>query len=169
MPRSHQAGPGRTLLLGTLVAIALAALLAPAAGATRQSKRVAEEAPIPALGRNALTNAKGRTLYSLSAETSGKFICVGPCLSTWRPLLVPAGVRPTGPVRLGTIERPDGRTQATFKGRPLYSFSGDAKAGEANGEGIKDVGTWRAAVTSKIAPTPEAPQPQPESPYPYSY
>jgi hypothetical protein len=75
-------------------------------------------------------------------------------------------VKPTGPVRLGTIERPDGKTQVTFKGRPLYSFSGDSKAGDVNGEGIKDVGTWHAAVTGKAAPQPE-PQPQPESPYPY--
>jgi predicted lipoprotein with Yx(FWY)xxD motif len=69
-------------------------------------------------------------------------------------------------VKLGTIERPDGRTQVTFKGRPLYSFSGDSKAGDVNGEGIKDVGTWHAAVTAKAPPKPE-PQPQPEPPYPY--
>ena len=80
--------------------------------------------------------------------------------------MVPAGVKPTGPVKLGTIERPDGKTQVTFKGRPLYSFAGDSKAGDVNGEGIKDVGTWHAAVTAKATPKPE-PQPQPEPPYPY--
>ncbi len=70
-------------------------------------------------------------------------------------------------MKLGTIERPEGKTQVTYKGRPLYSFGGDSKAGEANGEGIKDVGTWHAAATSsKAAPQPE-PKPQPEPPYPY--
>ena len=54
----------------------------------------------------------------------------------------------------------------TFKGRPLYSFDGDSKVGDVNGEGIKDVGTWHAAVTAKAASSPE-PQPQPEPPYPY--
>ena len=117
-------------------------------------------------GQDVLTTTKGRTLYSLSAETRGSFICTGACLSTWHPLLVPAGVKPKGPVKLGTIERPEGKTQVTYKGLPLYSFDGDAKAGDANGEGIKDVGTWHAAATSKAMPQPQ-PQPQPEPTYPY--
>jgi predicted lipoprotein with Yx(FWY)xxD motif len=152
-----------------LFATAFAALLVPAlAGAAATSKSVAKQADNASLGRTVLTTTKGRTLYSLSAETKGRFICTGACVSTWHPLLVPAGVKPTGPVKLGTIERPEGKTQVTFKGRPLYSFAGDSKAGDANGEGIKDVGTWHAAITAKAAPQP-APQPQPESPYPYPY
>jgi predicted lipoprotein with Yx(FWY)xxD motif len=150
-----------------LCAMALTALLVPAiAGAGQASKRVAKQAQIPTLGHTILATTSGRTLYSLSAETKGRFICTGACASTWRPLVVPAGVKPTGPVKLATVERPDGRTQVTFKGRPLYSFSGDSKAGDVNGEGIKDVGTWHAAVTGKATPQPE-PQPQPEPPYPY--
>ncbi len=169
MRRSHQAWQVPHPIRAALSAAVLAALLLPAAAGATQSRAVAKEAPVASLGPNALTNTKGRTLYSLSAETNGRFICVGACLSTWHPLLVAAGVKPTGPAKLGTIERPDGRTQVTFKGRPLYSFAGDSKPGQANGEGIKDVGTWHAAVTSKLAPQPEAPQPQPESPYPYPY
>lgn len=150
-----------------LLATALVALLIPAVVAAGQaSKRVAKQAENATLGRTILTTTKGHTLYSLSAETNGRFICTGICLSTWRPLVVPAGVKPTGPVKLGTIERPEGKTQVSFKGRPLYSFAGDAKAGDVNGEGIKDVGTWHAAITAKATPQPE-PQPQPESPYPY--
>jgi predicted lipoprotein with Yx(FWY)xxD motif len=150
-----------------LCATALAALLVPAiAGAGQASKRVAKQTANATLGHTILITTKGRTLYSLSAETNGRFICTGACLSTWHPLVVPAAVKPTGPVKLDTIDRPDGRTQVTFKGRPLYSFAGDSKAGEVNGEGIKDVGTWHAAVTAKAAPQPE-PQPQPEPPYPY--
>jgi predicted lipoprotein with Yx(FWY)xxD motif len=150
-----------TCLLGAALACLL--FLAPA-GAAGQTKRVAKEAENATLGKTILVTTKGRTLYSLSAESNGRFICTGGCLSIWRPLLVPAAVKPTGPVKLGTIERPDGRTQVTFKGRPLYSFSGDNKAGDANGEGIKDVGTWHAAVTGKLAPPPQAP---PEPTYPY--
>jgi predicted lipoprotein with Yx(FWY)xxD motif len=150
-------------------ATALAALLMPAlAGAASPSKTVAKQADNASLGRTILTTTKGRTLYSLSAETKGRFICTGACVFTWHPLLVPAGVKPTGPVKLGTIKRPEGKTQVTFKGRPLYSFAGDSKAGDVNGEGIRDVGTWHAAVTAKATPQPE-PQPQPEPPYPYPY
>ncbi len=159
--------PLRSSIRLALCATALASLLAPAvAGAGQASKRVAKQVENPTLGRTILTTTRGRTLYSLSAETKGRFICTGACASTWRPLVVPAAVKPTGPVKLGTIQRPDGRTQVTFKGRPLYSFSGDSKAGDVNGEGIEDVGTWHAAVTAKAAPQPE-PQPQPEPPYPY--
>jgi predicted lipoprotein with Yx(FWY)xxD motif len=154
------------ILLCTLIQIALVAALAGPAIAGQATKPVAKQADNATLGKTILTNTRGRTLYSLSAETKGRFICAGACASTWRPLVVPAGVKPTGPVKLSTIERPDGKTQVTFKGRPLYSFSGDSKAGDVNGEGIKDVGTWHAAVTGKVAPQPES-QPQPEPPYPY--
>ncbi len=151
-----------------LLAMALTALLAPAAtGAVQATKKVAKEAESAALGKTILTTLRGRTLYSLSAETGGKFICKGYCLSDWRPLLISRSVQPVGPVNLARVERPDGRIQVTYKGRPLYTFSGDSKAGDVNGEGIKDVGTWHAAVTGKLPP---APQPQPEpSPYPYPY
>jgi predicted lipoprotein with Yx(FWY)xxD motif len=150
-----------------LLALAVAIPLSPvAAGASQASKRVAKEAQNATLGQSILTTTKGRTLYSLSAETKGRFICTASCLSTWHPLLVPAGVTPKGPVKLGTIVRPEGKTQVTFKGRPLYSFGGDSKAGEVNGEGFKDVGTWHAATVSKAPPKPQ-PQPQPEPVYPY--
>lgn len=166
MRRPKILNPLRGPIRIALLALALAALIAPAtAGAAQATKRVAKEADNASLGKTILTTTKNRTLYSLSAETNGKFICSGSCLSIWRPLTVPKGVKPTGPVKLATVERPDGKTQVTFKGRPLYTFSGDTKAGDVNGEGIKDVGTWRAAAIGKIAPEPE-PQPQPP-PYPY--
>lgn len=167
---SRSARPPVRVALFAAVLIAL--LVAAIAGAntmtstSAMTKTVAKQAKNATLGSTILTTTKGRTLYSLSAETNGRFICTGTCTSTWHPLVVSAGTKPTGPVKLGTIKRPEGKTQVTFKGRPLYSFNGDSKAGEVNGEGIKDVGTWHAAVTAKPAPQPE-PQPQPESPYPY--
>ena len=151
-----------------LLAALLVALLVPAAATAKQpAKPVAKQAENTALGKIVLTNLKGRTLYSLSAETNGKFICTASCASIWRPLVVPDGVKPKGPVKLGTVERPDGKTQVAYKGRPLYTFSGDSKAGDVNGEGIKDVGTWHAAAIAKTPPAPQ-PEPQPQPPpYPY--
>jgi predicted lipoprotein with Yx(FWY)xxD motif len=157
----------RTVGLALLAcALVVAAIAASAVGASGGSKRVAKEAANPTLGKTVLTTTSGRTLYSLSVEKNGKFICTGSCLSAWHPLTVPAGVKPTGPVKLGTIERPEGGTQVTYKGRPLYRFNGDTKAGEANGEGIKDVGTWHAATPPQPKAEP-APQPAPENPYGY--
>jgi predicted lipoprotein with Yx(FWY)xxD motif len=134
-----------------LSALMLAALLAVSAVAVpmalaRGSKTVAGEATAPSLHKTVLTNTKGLTLYSLSVEKNGKFICTGSCTATWSPLLVSAGTKPKGPVPLGTIKRPEGKIQVTFKGLPLYTFDGDSKKGEANGEGIKDVGTWHAVT-----------------------
>lgn len=145
--------------------LALVLVLAASAAASGSSKVVAKEQQSESLGATVLTRTNGHTLYSLSVETHGRFVCTGGCLGTWKPLVVPRGVKPKGPVKLGTIRRPDGKTQVTFKGRPLYSFDGDAKAGEANGEGFRDVGTWHAA---KVAATsaPPAPEAAP-TPYPY--
>ena len=127
-----------------LVAILVAASLFSAFAMARTTKQVVREAK--ANGNTVLTANNGHTLYSLSVEKHGTFICKGSCLQTWFPLVVAAGVKPTGPVALGTVKRPDGRRQVTFEGRPLYTFDGDSRKGQANGEGFKDVGTWHAAM-----------------------
>ncbi|MGN6275942.1 MAG: COG4315 family predicted lipoprotein [Solirubrobacterales bacterium] len=148
-----------------LVAIAALALLGASSALGTQTKRVAKEAENATLNETILVTMKGKTLYSLSAETKGRFICTGSCLALWKPLVVPAGVKPMGPVTLGTRKRPDGRTQVTYKGLPLYSFNGDSKPGEANGQGMKDVGTWHAA---KVKKSSSGSQPESEAPpYPY--
>lgn len=165
---SHNRARTAAIALLALAAIALTAAVSQAA---QSSKRVAGKAENATLGKTVLTTTAGRTLYSLSAEKHGKFVCTGPCLSTWHPLMVPMNVRPTGPVKLGTIERPEGGTQVTYKGLPLYRFGGDTKKGQANGEGIKDVGTWHAAALSKSTaqPSPQPEEPAPGNPYPYGY
>jgi predicted lipoprotein with Yx(FWY)xxD motif len=131
--------------LALAVALAISAVAVPVALAGG-SKTVAGEASAPSLHKTVLTNTKGLTLYTLSGEKNGKFICTGSCTRTWPPLLVAAGTTPKGPVALGTVKRPEGKTQVTFKGAPVYTFSGDSKKGEANGEGIKDVGVWHAVT-----------------------
>lgn len=153
--------PIRIVLLALL---ALALVVAGAAVAGQSTRRVAKEAENATLGRTILTTLKGKTLYSLSVEKHGRFICTGSCLSTWKPLTVSAGTKPTGPVKLGTIKRPEGKTQVTYKGLPLYSFMGDSRPGEANGDGLKDVGTWHPAAVGTIS---SQPAPETESPYPY--
>jgi predicted lipoprotein with Yx(FWY)xxD motif len=148
-----------------LAIAALALLVVTGAAAAQPTKRVAKEAENTTLNETVLTTMKGKTLYSLSAETKGRFICTGSCLASWKPLVVPADVKPKGPVTLSTRKRPDGKTQVTYKGLPLYSFNGDSGPNEANGQGLKDVGTWHAAKVKKSSsgspPESEAP------PYPY--
>ena len=171
LPRPHSLRVPQFLCIALFAVLALALALASGASARQASKVVVKEELSESLEATVLARTNGLTLYSLSAETNGRFICTGGCLHDWKPLVVRRGVKPKGPVRLGTIRRPDGRTQVTFKGRPLYSFDGDTKTGEANGEGVKDVGTWHAAKVAGAgmppAPTPESEPPPYPSPYPY--
>jgi predicted lipoprotein with Yx(FWY)xxD motif len=97
-----------------------------------------------------LVNSQGMTLYHLSGEQDGKFICTGSaCLGVWHPLIAPSSGTPSGEVSaLGTVKRPEGTLQVTYKGTPLYTFTQDKQPGETNGQGIKDVGTWSAVTTS---------------------
>ncbi len=127
-----------------IVAVLAVAALFSSLAAAQTTKRVVKEAQSRSLG-TVLTANNGLTLYTLSAEKHGNFICKGSCLKIWFPLVVAPGVKPTGPVALGTVKRPDGRRQVTFNGRPLYMFASDSKKGDTKGEGIRDVGTWHAA------------------------
>lgn len=144
--RSKPRRRGRNAATLMLAAILVISAVAVPMALARGSKTVAGEATAPSLHKTVLTDTKGLTLYTLSGEKNGKFICTGSCLKSWPPLLVAAGTAPKGPVALGMIKRPEGKTQVTFKGAPVYTFSGDSKKGEANGEGLKDVGVWHAVT-----------------------
>jgi predicted lipoprotein with Yx(FWY)xxD motif len=97
-------------------------------------------------GNTVLVDSNGMTLYALSVEKQGHFICTDKtCLSVWHPVKG----KPSGSVgSLGTVTRPDGTVQAAYKGKPLYTFAQDMAAGDAKGEGFKDVGVWHAVTTS---------------------
>jgi predicted lipoprotein with Yx(FWY)xxD motif len=103
-----------------------------------------------------LVDSRGMTLYHLSGEQNGKFICTSTaCLGVWHPLIAPSSGSPSGEVgSLGTVKRPEGVVQVTYKGMPLYTFTGDQQSGETRGQGIKDVGTWSVIRTSSSAATP---------------
>jgi predicted lipoprotein with Yx(FWY)xxD motif len=143
-----------TLSRGLLLAAAFAAGLAAAFYAVNAngagSTRVVMTAKNKTLGKTILVNRQGLTLYSLSVERHGRFICKNAaCLSLWKPLVVAKGVKPTGVSGLGTVKRPDGRIQVSYHGGPLYRFVQDRKRGDVKGNGFKDVGTWRVVVVGK--------------------
>jgi predicted lipoprotein with Yx(FWY)xxD motif len=122
-------------------------------GSATPAAVVVRTASSPALKATVLTNAAGMTLYSLSAEQNGKFICTNTaCTQVWHALSPPASGAPAGIASLGTVTRPDGTKQVTYKGLPLYTFAQDQHSGEANGQGVKDVGTWSAVTVAAAAP-----------------
>jgi predicted lipoprotein with Yx(FWY)xxD motif len=144
--RSHARG-----LVALLAGFGVAAALAgpSLAGAPKTLKL--GTAPIATLDKVVLVNGKGRTLYTLSSESRRKIDCKSACLSLWPPLKIRKGVKPVGAAHLGVIKRREGFRQVTYKGRPLYRFSGDAKKGQANGEGQRFVGVWHAAAVGKTS------------------
>ena len=154
-----------TLRGGLLLAAALVAGLVAAFYATRSNgastsgtARVVMTAKNKALGKTILVNRRGLTLYSLSVERHGRFICKNAaCLSIWTPLVVRKGTKPIGVSGLGTVRRPDGRRQVTHLGAPLYTFKQDRKPGDIKGNGFKDVGTWRVVIVGKSGTAPPAP------------
>jgi predicted lipoprotein with Yx(FWY)xxD motif len=117
------------------------------AGQSSGSAAVVRTASNATLGATVLTDAHGMTLYSLSAEQGGRFICTSSsCTQIWHPLS--AAGTPGGVASLGTVMRPDGTQQVTYKGMPLYTFAQDQQPGQAKGQGFKDVGTWSAVTVS---------------------
>jgi len=117
-----------------------------------------------------LVDGQGRTLYHLTKESATNIICTGQCASTWPPLMVPSGQQPQkGAGVTGTftvVMRPDGSAQAAVNGYPLYTYSGDTKAGDTHGQGVGGVwfalsasgasvgaGSAPAATTATTAPT----------------
>ena len=151
----------RSVIKFVLPALALSAVLSAcgssssssgtssAAGTTAApSATTIKTAPNSKLGGTILVDSKGMTLYHLTAESGGKFICTtSSCLSLWHPLTVSGAVTPSGSVgSLSLIKRPGGAMQVTYKGEPLYTFANDTAPGQAKGQGFKDVGTWMAAT-----------------------
>ncbi len=136
-----------------LVAVALAVSLAvagaayaagasteppPSASATAAKPATVERAEAKKLVKKLRTQAFGVVLVTLGNQAlyywtpekrrPGTIVCTGACARAWPPLYVPKGK--TVPRRLpgfrgtfGTIERPNGRLQLTYRGLPLYTYA----------------------------------------------
>jgi len=135
----------RTRLKKHLVVATLIALFAVSAAiaATRVAVTV-KVAHNATLNTSILVDQSGRTLYHITTDTGKKVTCTGACATIWPPLTVPKGTKAaagSGVVKskLGTIIRPDGRTQVTYAGLTLYRYSGDSKPGQAKGEGFQKI------------------------------
>jgi predicted lipoprotein with Yx(FWY)xxD motif len=102
-----------------------------------------------------LTNAAGRTLYDLTADTPMSTACTGPCTSIWFPLLAtgaPTSATPL-PHQLSVLADGNGQ-QVEYDGHLLYTFSGDTAAGQAQGEGIQSFGgTWHVVTPTLSVPS----------------
>jgi predicted lipoprotein with Yx(FWY)xxD motif len=91
-------------------------------------------------GNTVLADSNGAVLYVADQEKDGTVRCTGACNSIWIPV-APGAVKRSlvsdlGGT-LGSVKRPDGSTQATFDGQPVYRFAKDP-AGKITGDGVTD-------------------------------
>lgn len=143
------------LAAATILAVASLAGVA-LAGGTPTVKSVANAK----LGHTIVVNPAGRTLYTLTPETTRHLLCKErECLAIWPPLTVPSRTTKlkAGPGvqgKLGVFKRSNGRWQVTLRGKPLYRFSEDRRSGETAGEGLETYGGVWHSVTASAAATP---------------
>jgi len=147
-----QAGvPGTGLAVAAVSLVALVALGIALAGAG---------APAPAAAGGGLqttkiggvpvvTNARGLTLYWFVPDTRTTSNCNGSCAAYWPPVKAPVTAGPGVTGKIGTIKRGDGSSQATYDGRPLYTYIGDDQPGQAHGNNINlNGGVWHEVTVS---------------------
>ena len=88
-----------------------------------------------------LVGPNGMTLYTFDKDAGGKSTCNGPCATNWPPLMAEAGAAAKGDWTV--VTRDDGSKQWAYKGKPLYFWTKDQKAGDKTGDGVNSV--WHAA------------------------
>jgi predicted lipoprotein with Yx(FWY)xxD motif len=113
-----------------------------------------------------LTNAQGMTLYYRTSDTPTS-VCSGGCASAWPPALSSTmpSVSGTLPGTFSLLNDANG-SQIAYNGHPLYTYSGDSAAGQANGQGVGNI--WFAAPTILPAST-NAPSGSTPTPGGYNY
>jgi predicted lipoprotein with Yx(FWY)xxD motif len=137
--------------LAVLFALILAACSPAAAGLTPQpvlpdtGGGTVQVADHPEFGPILVTPG-GMTLYTNTVDTPDDLRCTNiACTGIWPPFTID-GEPVAGediPGSLGTVARPEGSTQVTYDGQPLYTFYLDNQAGDAKGDGFTDFGgTW---------------------------
>ncbi|MEU1852493.1 SCO0930 family lipoprotein [Streptomyces sp. NPDC019990] len=105
----------------------------------------------PELGEIVI-DRNGMTVYRFMKDSQWpmKTKCIGACLDKW-PVVAPVDEKDTKGIDLQgstpnqgyvVFNRPDGIKQQSIDCVPIYTFAGDKKAGDINGQGVG--GTWFA-------------------------
>jgi predicted lipoprotein with Yx(FWY)xxD motif len=84
-----------------------------------------------------ITSKNGHTLYALDPNELPGWSCTSSCTSVWIPLLTKGAPTAAGdamPGELGTAKRPNGSTQVTYGGMPVYDYAPDTAAGQDKGQ-----------------------------------
>jgi predicted lipoprotein with Yx(FWY)xxD motif len=105
-------------------------------------------------GREVLVDADGNAVYTNDLDTASKVACTAECAVDWVPVISesgqPTSEDPSVAAKLGVVTNPEGASQVTYEGKPLYTFIEDPP-GEVTGDGFVDAFagvtfTWTAAT-----------------------
>jgi predicted lipoprotein with Yx(FWY)xxD motif len=94
--------------------------------------------PAAKMADGKLVNSAGMTLYTFDRDVaaSGKSACNGPCAAIWPPAMAAADAKADGDFTI--VVRDDGSRQWAYKGKPVYTYANDKKAGDMAGDNFKD-------------------------------
>ena len=137
------------LIVGVTAAVVFALVTAGTAAAKATAPSATVATAHTGLGQ-IIVDGRGRSLYLFEKDAHGRSACSGVCAVYWPPLLMSGGsiaIKGAKPSLLGSIRRADGSRQVSYAGHPLYFFSGDARPGQTNGEGLKDFGAGWYVLT----------------------
>ncbi|GLV97638.1 SCO0930 family lipoprotein [Streptomyces lavendulae] len=95
-----------------------------------------------------IVDGNGMTVYRFKPDTAWPMVskCEGDCVAKW-PVVPPvdkANAKGIIEKNYLVLDRPDGKKQQTVNCWPVYTFTGDKKAGDTNGQGVG--GTWYAVA-----------------------
>jgi predicted lipoprotein with Yx(FWY)xxD motif len=100
--------------------------------------------PAPArVADGVFVGPNGMTLYTFDRDTmgAGKSVCNGACATNWPPLMAGAGSMSSGDWTV--VMRDDGSHQWAYRGKPVYYWAKDTKAGDRTGDNVNNV--WHLA------------------------
>lgn len=135
-----------------LVVLILVATIILGCSSTIPQYTVNEE-PIPTIGYY-LTDGAGMTLYYTTTDNAGKSNVNDPELDDWpifyaAKIVVPPTLKRSD---FGSLKRPDGELQTTYKGWPLYYYEKDDEPSDTVGQGVG--GVWFLAGPNIPQATP---------------
>ncbi|MBS1210010.1 MAG: hypothetical protein H6R19_2408 [Proteobacteria bacterium] len=126
----------------SLVVASLSLVLLSACSSEPSSESTYVPPAFPAVVKDGiLVNNNGITLYTFDKDVMpNKSTCNVKCPFNWPPLFATPDDTAKGDYTI--FERDDGMTQWAYKGKPLYQYLEDKKAGDKKGESKPD---WKIA------------------------
>jgi predicted lipoprotein with Yx(FWY)xxD motif len=89
-------------------------------------------------GKVLVDAAHSMTLYTYDRDTMpGKSACNGQCATNWPPLMASDDAKASGNWTI--VVRDDGKKQWAYKGKPLYYWKDDKKAGDVEGDNRNNI------------------------------